>query len=466
MSSRPRRRTQSSAPQRSSRRPRLRSQLLFAGGIVALALGAFYTALVVATQIDQIFFPDSEISFGVNLPGIDKKEDESGIKKRINVLVMGLDRRAYEGKEPARSDTMFVMTIDPATHTARGLAMPRDLWVEIPSKSGNSTFEQRINAAYVIGETQDYPGGGPGLAKRTVERLLDIKIDYYVAIDLEGFKRVIKGLGGIDVDVPEHLAVNDRTYSDTERLGDFYPCVIGPGLHHLDEKQALCFARVRNGSSDLDRILRQQLIIFAVMEKATQLNLLTNPDNLVNLWKQYKDAVETDVNDLQVPGFAKLAASIDPNQVALGSLEAAVTSWTTPDGAAVLLASKEGIAMLVQAFLADDRLLAEKATVEVQNGTGVEGRASKAIEYFASLGIPNSSLLAFNAATAQAQTTIIDYTGKQYTADLIATWLSLPRGRVHKATDTDLALRNSQADIVVILGADAKLESAVSSASP
>jgi len=167
-----------------------------------------------------------------------------------------------------------------------------------------------------------------------------------------------------------------------------------------------------------------------------------------------------------VPGFAKLAASIDPNQVALGSLEAAVTPWTTPDGAAVLLASKEGIAMLVQAFLADDRLLAEKATVEVQNGTGVEGRASKAIEYFASLGIPNSSLLAFNAATAQAQTTIIDYTGKQYTADLIATWLSLPRGRVRKATDTDLALRNSQADIVVILGADAKLESAVSSASP
>src|SRR3990172_10330634 len=113
MSSRPRRRTQSSAPQRSSRRPRLRSQLLFAGGIVALALGAFYTALVVATQIDQIFFPDSEISLGgglAKLPGIDKAGPSEIGGGRINILVMGLDRRPTEGNAPARTDTMFVMT--------------------------------------------------------------------------------------------------------------------------------------------------------------------------------------------------------------------------------------------------------------------------------------------------------------------------------------------------------------------
>lgn len=466
MSSRPRRRTPSSAPKRTSRKPRLRSQLLFAAGILALALGAFYTALVVATQIDQIFFPDSEISLGVKLPGIDAKEADSGIKKRINVLVMGLDRRYYEKDAPARTDTMFVVTIDPVTHTARGLAMPRDLWVKIPTKSGTGYREQRINAAYVMGELEDYPGGGPALAKKTVENLLGIKIDYYVAVDLEGFKRIIKGLGGIDIDVPEDLTVNDPYYSDTERLGDYYPCIIGPGLHHLDEKQALCYARVRNGSSDLSRILRQQRIIFAVMEKAAQLNLLANPDNLVNLWKQYKDAIETDVNDLQVPGFAKLAASIDPNQVAFGSLEGAVVPYTTADGASVLLASKEGIELLVRAFLADSRLLEEKATVEVQNGTGVEGRASKAIEYLASLGIPNNSLLAVNAAAAQAQTQIIDYTGKQYTAGLIATLLSVPKDRVRRATEADAALRQSQSDIVVILGSDAKLESAVSAAGP
>ena len=463
MSDRPRRRAPSSAPQRSPR-PRRRSQILFAAGILALALGAFYTALVVATQIDQIFFPDSEINLGGlgKLPGIDSGNDDADIgKRRINVLFMGMDRRSREGNAPTRTDTMFVVTVDPATHTARGLAMPRDLWVDIPTKSGNSTFKERINAAYVIGELQGYSGGGPGLAKQTVEKLLGIKIDYYVNIDLEGFKTVIKALGGIDVDVPENLAVNDRTYSDTELPGDYYPCVVKPGLQHLDEKQALCFARVRNGSSDLDRILRQQLIIYAVMDRVTSLRILADPQNAVNLWKQYKNAISTDVTDLQILGFAKLAASIDPNQVSFGSLAAAVTPWTTPDLASVLQPSKEGIKQLVEAFLADDRLLQENASVEVQNGTGLAGQATKAIDFLSSLGIPNGLLVAVNAAEEQSQTQIIDYSGKTYTARRLAAWLNLPEERIRRATPADQALRSSQSDIVIILGADAKLESAV-----
>jgi anionic cell wall polymer biosynthesis LytR-Cps2A-Psr (LCP) family protein len=77
----------------------------------------------------------------------------------MNSLVMGLDRRPREGNAPTRTDTMFVMTIDPGSKTTRGLAMPRDLYVDIPTKSGGS-FKERINTAYVYGETSGYPGGG------------------------------------------------------------------------------------------------------------------------------------------------------------------------------------------------------------------------------------------------------------------------------------------------------------------
>ncbi len=75
-------------------------------GILLLAAGAFYTALVVATQIDQIFFPDSEINLGGlgKLPGISNPGGAGDISgKRINILVMGLDRRPREGKAPART---------------------------------------------------------------------------------------------------------------------------------------------------------------------------------------------------------------------------------------------------------------------------------------------------------------------------------------------------------------------------
>src|SRR6188472_3270547 len=116
MSQQPRSRAQS--PANRQHRPRLRNQLLFVFGILVLACGAFYAALVVATQIDRIFFPDSQLHLGGaplirNLPLLDTKDDSSIGGGRINVLVMGLDRRPVEGDAATRTDTMFVMTIDP-----------------------------------------------------------------------------------------------------------------------------------------------------------------------------------------------------------------------------------------------------------------------------------------------------------------------------------------------------------------
>lgn len=442
-------------------KPNFRDQLLFVAGICLLAAAAFYSALVVATQVDEIFFPGNEIRLGglSSLPGIDDGEPEAVSGGRINILVMGLDRRPHEGEAPARTDTMFVLTIDASTRTARGLAIPRDLLVEIPTPNGS--FSDRINAAYVLGETRGYPGGGIGTVTATVEDLLGIKVDHYVLVDFEGFKQVVDLLGGIDVDVPPP-GVNDPTYSETELLGDFYPCVFEPGTYHMDGSQALCYARVRRNSNDLDRILRQQRIIFAVMDKATQLNVLADPTNVVSLWQRYKNTITTDINDLQIPGFARLAAAIDPDQMAFLSLGPATTPFTTAEGAAVLLPSEEGIRQIVEAFLADNRLLQEGALVEVQNRTGQSGQAAEAVEYFISLGLPESSLITVTTSLDdQPNTEIIDFTGKSYTAQLLASWLGIPQAQIRSSTAEDESIRSSSADILVILGADAKIAIAI-----
>jgi hypothetical protein len=262
--------------------------------------------------------------------------------------------------------------------------------------------------------------------------------------------------------------VNDPFYSETELLGDFYPCVFKPGLYHMDGSDALCYARVRRNSSDLDRILRQQRIILAVMDKATQLNVLGDITNVTNLWKRYKGTVQTDINDLQIPGFARLAASIDQNQLAFLSLAPTTVPWEAPGGAAVLLYSKEGVKQIVDAFMSDNRLLAEAAVVEIQNGTGETGRATKAVDYLVSLGLPASNLVAINAAqTGVVKTEIVDFGGKPYTAERIADWLGLPRDRVRKPAVGEEGLRSATtSDIVIILGADAKLESAVAQPPP
>jgi LCP family protein required for cell wall assembly len=447
---------QEPAPRRGER---LGKRVLIAAAFFLLAVGSFYGSFVVATQVDEIFAPGHGIQVPAllsNLPGIQSGESRSAGGSRINVLVMGLDRRPREGKAPARTDTMFVLTIDSHTKTAGILGIPRDLWVEIPTKDGNGYLNERINAAYVLGEVNNYDGGGPALAIATVEHTLGIKIDHYVVIDFQGFKEVIDALGGIDVDVPTYL--RDDLYSDTELPGDYLPQEFEPGIQHMDGTRALAYARIRRGSSDLDRIQRQQRVIFAVMDKALSLNALTNA---LSLWRKYKDAIDTDISDPQIPGFALLAADIPPERVVALSLGPATVPWTTPDGAAVLLAAPEGIEQIVEALFSDQQILDEGAMVEVQNGTGEPGLASSVVDYLVNLGLPRSFLVTSNAPEQNSgqPSAIIDYTGKRYTAEKLAEWLGLPAASVRSAGTGDAALKtNSEADIVLIVGPDIDIQ--------
>jgi LCP family protein required for cell wall assembly len=468
MSDRPRR--EAPPAKRRASRPSLRNQLLMIFGILALAGGAFYTALVVVTQVDHIFFPDSEIHIsgipGVDqLPGVDAEGnsgeaatgDEGG--RRQYILVMGLDRRPSDGEEPTRTDTMFLLMVDPVSDTARGLAMPRDLWVHIPiDDTPGNYIDDRINTAYRWGANNNWEGGGIGTVERTVENLLGIEIDHYVMIDFDGFREVVNLLGGIDIDVPDP-GVDDPEYSETELPGDFYPCVFPPGHYHMDGSQALCYARVRRNSDDLDRINRQQRVMLAMIDKAAQLNFLDSPKALVNLWNKYKDTVKTDVNDLQVPGFAQMAANIDRNSLSFLTLGVVTTPFTTDDGAQVLLPSPEGVKQIVEAFLSDGQLLQENATVEVQNATATEGKATNTAAYLVSLGMPESNVVTSDAVPAPSpKTQIVVYGNSQYTAKRIAGWLGVSTEQIRTATPEDQTLRTTDSDILVILGDDVTVD--------
>jgi LCP family protein required for cell wall assembly len=427
-------------------------------GILVLAGGAFYTALVVTTQAYPIFFPGKSLNIGISAPGIKDPEAVDSAGRSWTFLVMGVDRRPYEGNSPSRTDTMFVLKVDPQTQSARALAIPRDLWVDVQGPNG--VFQQRINSAYEYGEAIE-PGKGIETVKKTVEALLGINIDHYVIIDFQGFKQIISLLGGVEVEVPEGLGVYDPTYSETELLGDFYPCIFEPGTYQMDGSQALCYARVRNNSDDRERILRQQTVIDAVVKKAAQLNILQSPGTMLELWKRYRETVQTDVNDLQAPGFASLAASIDRNSISYLSLGGITTAWTTPEGAQVLLASPEGIKVLVDAFTSDNQLEQEAARIEVQNGTDKAGAEDQVAEKFVSFGVSPDLILSVQAALPANETEIIDFSGKSYTAQRIAGWLDLPAGRIRAATPEDNALRTEAgSDIVVILGSDAQIDTA------
>lgn len=177
---------------------------------------------------------------------------------RVNILIIGLDFRDWEaGLGAPRSDTMILLTIDPTAKSAGMLSIPRDMWVNIPG-FGYS----RINTAYSSGEGSALPGGGPELARRTVEQFIGVPVQYYAQVDFQAFVEFIDLIGGIDIYNDEDLRL-DPVGGGTDKIR--LTCC---GLRHMNGEKALAYVRYRKGDDgDVGRAKRQQKAILAIREK-------------------------------------------------------------------------------------------------------------------------------------------------------------------------------------------------------
>ena len=428
-------------------------------GIALFGVGAFYVLLVVAMMTDDIFFPGNELPLP-NVSPFEKGDPEvADINQRINILFLGLDRRiGVSDGTAARTDSVFVLTIDPYSKTAGVFSIPRDLLVEIPDGSGGY-YTDRVNVVWETGEFvyDNYEGGGAGLIKDTIKHNFDIPIDNLVLLDFEDFISLVDEVGGIDVDVPEYVA--DYGYTDCYQCyGRVYE--FSPGMQHMDGKTALAYARIRKGSNDFKRIERQQLVIQVTAEKALSLNLLTSPGQALDLYKKYKDAVQTDINDFLIPGLAKLAQQVGTDNIRMVSI-ASATYPCRECAASVLNADWDMINELKAQVFSDGRIQAEGALVELQNGTEQAGVAEEFAGFLRKQGISDQDLVLGDATTVHQRTLIVDRSGKGYTAKKLAEWLNVPSDRVISGSDPASAeVANSTGDIVVVIGSDARLATA------
>src|SRR5438067_279103 len=114
-------------------------------------------------------------------PPAETPVDASSPAGRLSILLLGIDQRPDEataGRDPGRTDTMLLVSIDFDAHTASMVSIPRDGFVVIPDH-GN----ERVNAAYTLGEI-DQRGAGPALAKRTVAQVFGVPVDRYALVDV------------------------------------------------------------------------------------------------------------------------------------------------------------------------------------------------------------------------------------------------------------------------------------------
>ena len=378
-------------------------------------------------------------------------------KERVNLLVLGIDQRP--GEEGAfRTDTMLVLTLDPVSKTGGVLSIPRDLWVDIPGYG-----VERINAAHVFGQTDDYPGGGPALAAKTVERNLGIPVHYYVRVDFNAFVELVDRIGGIDVYVEEEIDDPKYPSHDPADPYGYDPLHIEPGEHHFDGEMALKYARTRcTSGSDFDRADRQQKVLKAIFSKVTRVDMLpTLIAQAPGMWRALQGSVETNLTLDQSIALARLASQVDVDDVEFGAIDEKYTvPHKTEDGADVLIPVRDEMRKLRDELFTTQSPSEEEAPdeasqpenetadIEVLNGTLRTGLARDVTELLRQEGL--NVVHTGNADRQDVEDSlIVAHTDKVYTAQAIARLLDLPQSAVVQGSEP-----TAEYDVSVILGAD------------
>lgn len=205
-------------------------------------------------------------------------------RTRINILLTGID--SDERRTQKLNDTLLVVSVDRETGDIAMISFPRDL-ARLPTPSGG-TFKGKINSLMTYAERhpKEYPHGPMAALTDQIGYLLGSPVDYYAAVNLDGFKKLIDRIGGVTVDVT--TAIDDPGYGGWEQPGRI-GFKLSKGRHNLDGETALAYVRTRKGAGDNDfnRARRQQQLLVALQHK------LIDPGMLPNLPGILKDATKT-----------------------------------------------------------------------------------------------------------------------------------------------------------------------------
>ncbi len=268
-----------------------------------------------------------------------------------NILVLGADPRP--GDKSWRTDTIMVVAIDYQKDVPGGrpqvgvISVPRDLWVNIPGY-GNG----RINQADYVGEGRKANGGGPALVSEILYNTLGLRTTRYVRIRQEGLVELVDALGGVTVtlDCPlNELTPNGR--------GGYNKFNLPAGENFLDGPAAKKFATFRYASNDFSRASRQQQLIWAIRERALQIDAIPR---IPQLWQALSKTFTTDLSLLDVIRYARLGSQLDAGQVHGVVFSTRALANTVMSGGAQVLIVRSRSALMAEV----DSLFAGKPIAE------------------------------------------------------------------------------------------------------
>jgi polyisoprenyl-teichoic acid--peptidoglycan teichoic acid transferase len=297
-------------------------------GIVVPTTVAAQTVMAQRDLVGGVFKSEHD-SKSATRPKIDKK-DPWAKTSRLNLLLLGADDGA--GREGTRTDTVIVASIDTKTGDTALISLSRN-WMRMPfpedsplhkvypdgywdPKLGNveqpeyylDSMYENIPKAHpgILGQTDNE---GADVLKVSVGEALGLDIDYYMQVNLAGFRQIIDAIGGITVNVNYRVPIGgdygDGPGSNTAKKPSGY---IEPGPNQkLDGYHALWFARGRYGLSDPSRQERQRCTIHALVNSVNPATLVTKYQQIAAAGKQL---LRTDIPQEILPAFIDLGLKV------------------------------------------------------------------------------------------------------------------------------------------------------------
>ena len=341
---------------------------------IVSTVGGIVERPVVNVAVDDIFETadvDEDVVSELTPVSEEEQADAPEEPPPVTFLVMGSDSRedlpegfgVDDQVVGRRADVVMLAVLD--GNGARILSLPRDLRVEIEGYG-----PQKLNAAYSI--------GGPALMVSTVRELTGVEINHYLELDFYGFASIVDELGGVEISFP-YRARDLKSFLDVEA-----------GLQQLDGKTALAYARSRQyeewrgegwvtvDGSDLGRIRRQQILLFAMLESAKRPSIIFDAADVMRAAGSHI-TIDAALDRSLLADLVIAARKLDREAIEVATLPVAES---VDGGAYFLVADEPAASEVIAAFAGVDPESAAAApasgsmTLKVLNGNGGSGQAT------------------------------------------------------------------------------------------
>ncbi|HLC49662.1 MAG TPA: LCP family protein [Candidatus Andersenbacteria bacterium] len=385
---------------------------------------------------------------------------------QINILLMAVGGEGHSGENLA--DTIMVASIQPSTNKVALLSIPRDLYVQVPGEQ----FYSKLNAIHAYGEARK-KNNGPELMEEKVKEITGLELHYFARVDFTAFKKIVDAIGGVNVHI-------ENGFTDY-----LHEIAFPTGTETMNGDRALAYVRARYvegpEGGDFKRAARQQQILVAILNKVFSVNTALDFSAINGIISSVSEDIRTSMQTWEMKRFFEIARQVNREEIksvvlstgthgvlvgdtsVLGGEPASVLKTRTGDYSEIKAIAKNIFSETVNNTPkpvtpaqttptpnASPSPAEAKPTLEVRNGTAINGLAKKVADQLTKEGY--KVIATGNAKSKTIEKTNV-YAPKVTQADdaqKIATQLVATA-----QTDFPEDEAKTTADILIILGADA-----------